>query len=55
MVCPDDTGGGIVILDQESYTEEMYRILSDVGTFSVMLGNPTCKFKKELQFIIEES
>lgn len=45
--------GGFVILDCESYMDEMKRIILNVDTYSVLPSNPTFKFKKDLQTIVD--
>lgn len=49
VVCPTDKGGAIVILDRESYSGEMLRILSDSEPYFVLQSDPTVKYKQELK------
>lgn len=52
VIRPADKGGGVVILDKSKYLEEMHRLLSDRTTYSPLACNPTTKFKRELQNLI---
>lgn len=54
IVRPADKGGGIVILDKEAYTSEMRRILSDTETYLPLLYDPTAKYKRELEKLIDK-
>lgn len=45
-VRPADKGGGTVILDHDSFNDEMNRILSDKDTYCPLPSNPTYKYKK---------
>lgn len=52
MICPDDKGGGIVVLDKTYYETEMHRILNDHDTYKELPNNPTLSYKRELQDLI---
>lgn len=49
---PADKGGGIAIQSKEQYQGELNRQLYDKTTYEKLLGNPTMKYKKELEQIV---
>lgn len=51
---PRRQGGGIVVLDKANYLKEMYRLLSDTDTYSVIPNDPTTIYKKELLHLVNE-
>lgn len=54
IIRPADKGGAIVILDKDSYNNEMQRILSDADTYLPLQSDPTLSFKRELKGLIDK-
>lgn len=53
VIRPADKGGAIV-MDHDSYNNEILRILSDTNTYSSLPSDPTSDFKRELRVLIEK-
>lgn len=52
VIRPADKGGGIVILNKDDYMHEMYRILGDDTTYTLLLSNPNEKYRSTLETIV---
>lgn len=52
VIKPADKGGGVVILNLEDYDGEMSRLLSDKETYLRLSGDPTTRYKRELETIL---
>lgn len=53
VIRPADKGGAIVLQSKEQYLTELNRQLQDGTTYTKLLGNPTSKYKKQLEVIVE--
>lgn len=54
IICPAYKGGGIVVLDKDTYIQEMKRLLDDHTTYSLLPGDPTSNYKKALIEIVDK-
>lgn len=52
VIRPADKGGALVIQFKEQYQGKLNRQLQDEETYIKLLGNPTIKYKKELNLLV---
>lgn len=52
VIRPADKGGGIVILNRD-YLAEMYKILNDRDTYTLLKSDPKIPYQRELVKIID--
>lgn len=52
IIRPADKGGAIVLQSKEQYLTELNRHLQDETMYTRLLGNPTVKYKKELEALV---
>lgn len=52
IIRPADKGGAIVLQSKEQYLTKLNRQLQDETTYTRLLGNPTIKYKKQLEAIV---
>lgn len=53
FIRPADKGGGIVVLDRKDYMSEMYRILGDTDTYTLLPSDPRVQYLTELNTIVQ--
>lgn len=53
VVRPADKGGAIVLQSKEQYQNELNKQLYNKTTYVKLLGNPTNKYKKELELLVD--
>lgn len=53
MVRPADKGGPVALQSIEQYKNELNRQLHDETMYVKLLGNPTNKYKKELELLVD--
>lgn len=53
IIRPADKGGGIVLLKEQDYLDEMEHLLSDRDTYTVLKRDPTNVYKRSLNIIFQ--
>ncbi|CAJ0931144.1 unnamed protein product [Ranitomeya imitator] len=50
-----DKGGAVVVMDSDKYKAEILRQLADTDVYCKLSGDPTLRFQKELQLMVNEA